>query len=92
MKNALGLIIFGLIAAGIGAAATVFALKKKDELEKYEDYDDEMFFDDCDCNCEECAGCEDITDEDFSDLDLDDAAEAVEDLEKLDGADDSSDF
>ncbi len=90
MKNALGLIIFGLIAAGIGAAATVFALKKKDELEQYEDYDDELFFDDCDCNCEECAACENLSEEDFEEeIEIDDGQDAIEDLEKLDGADES---
>ena len=32
MKNFLGLAIFGLVAAGIGAAATMFAIKKREEI------------------------------------------------------------
>ena len=46
MKNFLGLAIFGLVAAGIGAAATMFAIKKREELDAYDDFDDE-FCDDC---------------------------------------------
>lgn len=91
MKNFIGLAIFGLIAAAVGAAATVYALKKRDEMDAYEDYDDD-FYDDCDCNCEECAGCEDISDVEEEtyegadvEKDLDSVDEGTSDLEKMDG-------
>lgn len=89
MKNFLGLAIFGLVAAGIGAAATVFAIKKREELDAYDDFDDE-FCDDCDCNCEECAACEDIVvdGDDVSEEEaLDAVAEDTDDLAKEDGSD-----
>lgn len=89
MKNFLGLAIFGLVAAGIGAAATVFAIKKREELDAYDDFDDE-FCDDCDCNCEECAACEDIVvdgDEVSEEEALDAVAEDTDDLAKEDGSD-----
>lgn len=89
MKNFLGLAIFGLVAAGIGAAATVFAIKKREELDAYDDFDDE-FCDDCDCNCEECAACEDIIvdgDEASEEEALDAVEEDTEDLAKEDGSD-----
>lgn len=92
MKNFLGLALFGLIAAGVGAAATIFALKKRDEFEAYEEYDDDEFCDDCDCNCEECAACEDYDDAtDDVEKDLDSVESDTSDLEKEDGAD-KSDF
>lgn len=89
MKNFLGLAIFGLVAAGIGAAATVFAIKKREELDAYDDFDDE-FCDDCDCNCEECASCEDIVvdgDEVSEEEALDAVEEDTDDLAKEDGSD-----
>ena len=89
MKNFLGLAIFGLVAAGIGAAATMFAIKKREELDAYDDFDDE-FCDDCDCNCEECAACEDILldDEDISVEEvLDSVEEDIEEIAKEDGED-----
>ena len=89
MKNFLGLAIFGLVAAGIGAAATMFAIKKREELDNYDDFDEE-FCEGCDCNCEDCASCEDILldDEDISVEEvLDSVEEDIEEIAKEDGED-----
>ncbi len=48
-----GAVILALTSAAAGAAAAVFAMKKREEIEQY---DDEVYFDGCDeCGCDGCA-------------------------------------
>ncbi|MEG0615688.1 MAG: hypothetical protein RR540_08025 [Oscillospiraceae bacterium] len=89
MKKGFGLVMLALVSAAAGAVATMFALKKRDELAEY-DYDfddDEEFFNDCDtddccesCECPDCCDCCDTIDEsdDIPD-EKDDDAEIFED-------------
>ena len=91
----LGVVFTALISAVAGAAAAIYAVKKREELEQY-DYDfddeDEIYFDDddeCDCCCscgekdEEPVASEDVTAEEAAA----DADDDIADLQKLDGAD-----
>lgn len=105
MKKGLGILLIALLAAAGGAIATIFALKKRDELEQYnDDYDfdddDDTFFEDCDCNCADCPECCG-DDEDFDDLDveeidedvaLDAIDEEIEDNDVAEAPSENSDF
>lgn len=82
MKNALGIAFLSMLAAAAGAAAAVYAIKKRDELEQYDysfDDDDEIFFGDG-----ECSGCGD--EEDTAEEDVSRFSESESELAALDGA------
>ncbi len=90
MKKGTGLFI-ALVAAAAGAAAAVFAMKKRSELDQY-DYDefDDDYFDDCDCDDCDCDDCDCEDDEDFeaNALDIPDDAQAVDTEFELDSVED----
>ncbi len=51
-----GAVLLAVTSAAVGAAAAMYAMRKREELEKYDydfDEDDEIYFEDCDC--EECS-------------------------------------
>ncbi|WP_206425668.1 hypothetical protein [Ruminococcus sp. Marseille-P6503] len=89
-----GLKIFAALGAVAAGAAAIFALKKRKELQDYdyEELDDD--FDDCCCDCDECAA-EEATDDseaaddtaapevtDDTEADLDNIEDAVEEVDK----------
>ena len=70
MKKGFGIFLVALISAAAGAAATIFAIKKREELEDCDfDEDDDKFFEDCDGDCEGCEGCEEVDGSDDDALD-----------------------
>ncbi|MBZ4671433.1 MAG: hypothetical protein JG769_1737 [Oscillospiraceae bacterium] len=91
MKKGFGMFLVALVSAAAGAAAAIFAMKKRDEGNKYEyDYDDDKFFEDCDGDCEGCDGCDEMNgDEDIEEVPgetSDEPSEAV-DFEEDEGLD-----
>lgn len=86
MKNALGIAFLSMIAAAAGAAAAVYAIKKRDELEQYDysfDDDDEIFFGE-----DGCEGCAHNDDEEDDDKSFSEYSDSEAELAALDGADD----
>ncbi len=55
MAKGFGLFCVAALSALAGAAATLYILKKREEEAlEYEELDDDAFFEDCDCDCENC--------------------------------------
>jgi hypothetical protein len=71
--KAAGALFLSLFSAAAGAALATYALKKRNEIDKYDfEFDEDDFLDD-DCDCDDCAEIkietvtDEITDEDVND-------------------------